>query len=271
MFSQVLGIGLSALGAFGANRQAQAAFDMEAARFDELRRQVGFNEYMASLAEDERKSNNSYIRDREQLDRLLAGEERQFQIDQLMRNQRILSEERVYDINRQMEMDREQARIREMQIQQLLQNQELSQRERAYAEQQLEHAKAIAAGEREDDLRRYYEERAIADQNRQFMMDQLFESQTSFADDRARDLADRDRVLGQVGGLQRALRLAELELGAVPDIPTISKEELDAEIARRQDQYQGDVDRAAERVASVNEANLIRWREAMKARPSYTA
>ena len=258
MFSAVLGLGTSLLGGLSANAQFEAEMAMRNRELQEMRNQRTFNQYMGYMANKERQEENEYLRELEQMNRLVMEQERQFQIDQMMWNRDVLTEERQYQIDRQMEQDREAARVQAMRLEQMLRNEGIAQEERAFAEQQLAYVQAVASGEREEDMRRFYEEQARAEQQREFLMGEFSTARDAMADDRARDLAMHDQLTGQIGDMTRALRMAEIELGAVPELPRLTKADLDAEIARRQDQYMSDVDRAADRVGSVNEANLIR-------------
>ena len=58
--------------------------------------------------------------------------------------------------------------------------------------------------------------------------------------------------------MQAALDSTAAGLGFVPMIDPVTQAEIDAQTAQFTQDYMGDVDRAADRVASVNEANLIR-------------
>lgn len=258
MLSAALGLAGSAIGAFGASKRQANELEMRQRELEAMKEAQGFTRLLAIQGDRERKDQNEYLREIEQLNRLLSEQERQFQIEQMYRNQGILSEERQFQVDRQLEMDREAARMQVMQLEQLLRNQNIAEEERRFAEQQLAQAQSVAAGEREEDLRRYYEEQALAEAQRDFMLSQFDDARTAMADDRAMDMANYDRVSNQINDMQRAIRMTELELGAVPELPRLTQADLDAEIARRQDQYMSDVDRAADRVASTNEANLIR-------------
>ncbi|WP_138465358.1 hypothetical protein [Poseidonocella sp. HB161398] len=258
MWSQIIGLGMGALGAWQSGQQASAAQAQAAQQYGLMRQQMQHQQFMGMQAMNQMNAENAYIRQKRQNDQLLAEQEREWQIGQMGQFRDTLTSERQYEIDRQVEMDREAARVEAMRYQQLLQNQRLTAQERKYAEQQLAQAQALAQGERDDDMRRYYEEKSIAQQERDFVLGEYSTARRSMEEDRMRDLQLNERILGQTDQLQRSLKRAQVELGSVPDVPTISREELDAEIAGRVERYQSDVDRAATRVASQNEANLIR-------------
>lgn len=257
-FAAALGLGSSLIGGIFGSSKAKREAALLAEQNALLRDQQNFNNYLAVISNDERAENNDYLRSIEQLNRLLSGQERDFDIDQMYQYQELLAGEREFEIERLMEMDREAARVQELRLTQLLRNQDIYEDERRFAEEQLQLAQSTARGERDEDMRRFHEERLVADQNRQFLMAQFAQSQDALRSDQARDLALRERITGQINGIQSALRMASTELGDMPTLETLTQEDLDAEIERRSSQYQSDVDRAADRVASVNEANLIR-------------
>lgn len=250
--------GISGLGALGASKTAKADMVMRQRELEALKQQQGYMQMMGMNALDAYGEENDYIRQMEALNRQIAQQERQFQIDQMMEYRGQLGEERQFEIDRQVEMDKEAARMQQFQLEQLLRNQTISAKERKFAEQQLAEQKAIAAGERESDMRRFYEERAMAQAEREFVTKQFYTAEQDMRTAQSRDLALRDRLTGQVDSMQQALRRAEMEMGAMPTVPTMSKADLDGEIARREALATADVDRAATRVASINEANLIR-------------
>lgn len=258
MWSQALGLGLSALGALGASKTAKADMVMRQRELEAMKQQQGFMQFMGMNAWDMANEENDYVRQLEALNRQLMGQERQFQIDQMMEYGGVLSEERQFQIDRQIEMDREAARQSQFQLEQYLRNQQITEQERKFAEDQLKQVQAIAKGEREDDLRRFYEEKAKAEEERDFVLKQFYAAEQDTRTQQARDLALRDRITGQVDQMQLALRRAATELGAMPEAPKMTKEDLDREIARRTELANANVDRAATRVASINEANLIR-------------
>lgn len=166
--------------------------------------------------------------------------------------------ERDYMLNRQVALDRASAQQREFQLNQLLRNQDMSQAERAYAIQMLEDARATAAGERDEDLNRYYQEREQALSEREFSIDELRRTQDIARQERLEDVRIRDRVLNQSDMLRNALFETFGELGEGPAAPRMTQAMLDSEIGRREDRAMADADRAIDRVASIGEADLMR-------------
>lgn len=167
-------------------------------------------------------------------------------------------EERQYMLDRQVSLDRAAAQQREFQLNQLLRNQDLSQAERQYAIQMLEDARATAQGERDEDLMRFYQEREQAGSEREFSIDELRRTQDIARQERLEDVRIRDRVLSQSDQLRQALFETFGELGEGPAAPRMTQAMLDEEIGRRETRAMADADRAIDRVASVGEADLMR-------------
>lgn len=257
-WSAALGLAGSAFSAISASNTASAQMAMQQRELDQQRDLQEQQLALAMNAERRQSEENAYRRQIEQMNRLIQQQERGYQLDQVEQQRAQLLEERRADIERQIQEDREAARQREFQLSQLLQNQDLAAEEREFAEQQLAEAQAIAAGERDEDKRRYLEERAMAEANRDFVIGEYEAARQQAASERQRDLDIQNMIMAQAQGLQDSLQGTAAQLGYVPEIPVLSEADIASEINRRTQQYQSDVDRAADRVASVNEADLIR-------------
>jgi hypothetical protein len=257
-WSTILGIGASLLGSRSASKQANQdrASMQEQLNLQRLAQQQSFDLAMRQLNQQD--DMNEYIRQIEQLNRLTAADERRFQIDQVGQYQSNLSEERRYAVDRQIKLDQDAATQRAFQLEQLLKNQDLSKQERDFAVQQLKQAQAIASGERNEDLMRFYEEREQANQEREFMLGEYGRVRDVAQQERDYDLGMRDKMMAEIYGLQSSLRETQDSLGYIPEIQQLNPADIDAEVNRRIGDYTADVDRATDRVASINEANLIR-------------
>lgn len=257
-FSALLGLAGSAIGAIGASRDAASARAQQDYQF---RQQMELQELNLGLMRDaqrDQREENSYQREIERMNRLIREQERDFELQQLRQNQDALMEQRRMDIERQIQEDKEAAKIQQFNLEQLLKRQDIAEEERAFALSQLEQAKAVAAGERDDDMRRFLEERAMAEIERQYLMDQYEGAQRQATAERNEQLATRDEIFNSIYGYQAALDQTAAGLGMIPEIERVTGADIASEIDRRSAQYQSDVDRAADRVASVNEAALIR-------------
>ena len=257
-WSAALGLAGSAFGAISASRTARAQMAQQQYMFD---KQMELQELQVGMARDAQRrqvEENAYQRQIEQMNRLIASQEREYQREQSEEYKEQLMAERRAVIERQIQEDREAARQRQFQLEQLLQNQDLRAEEREFAIEQLNEAKAVASGERDEDMRRFLEEREMAKIERDFVLDEYNKLQDQALLEREQDLAIRNQVLAQVGQMQDAVQGASQQLGYVPEIPQLTEEDIAREIRRREADYISDVDRAADRVASVGEAELIR-------------
>lgn len=257
-WSAALGLAGSAFGAISASNTAKAQMAQQQYQFDKQMEMQGIQVGMALDAQRQQIEENAYQRQIEQMNRLMAQQERDFQRESQERYREDLMDERRQVIERQIEEDKEAAKQRQFYLEQLLQNQDLKQEERDFAVQQLEEVKSIAAGERDEDKRRFLEEREMAKIERDFVIGEYEDFKTQAQLERDEDLRIREEILAQVSGMQDALSGAQSQLGYVPEIPQLTEDAIAREIAKRESQYVGDVDRAIEQVASVNEADLIR-------------
>jgi hypothetical protein len=257
MFSELLGIGLSLLGGSRANDQAQAQYDAMMKQIELQRQQQEMLYRMAMEAQYQQDTRNDELRSWEQWARNSAMDERLWQIDELNKYTSQLTSERQYEIDRQIMADQEAAKIQAFRMEQMLRNQNLSEQERAYAVKAFEEARAVAAGERQDDLRMYYENKLKAEAQRDFMMGVYGDARATAQSERNADLAIRDNIMRQIEGMTGAVQAAYDSFGAAPRSVELTQADIDTEIARRQDQYQSDVDRATSAIGSQNEAALI--------------
>lgn len=258
MFSAVLGLAGSAISANAASRDAAAA-RADANYYRD--RELDLANANLGLAQDQRRAlreEQAYQREIERMNRGIRLDERNFQLQILEENKRSALEQRRMDIERQLQEDKEAARLSQFRLEQILQNQDLRAEEREFAIEQLNEAKAVAAGERDEQMRRFLEDRATKEIERDFMMQQALDAQQQARAERAQDSALRDQIMAEVQSMQSALDSTAANLGFVPMIQPVSQAEIDAQTAQFTQDYMGDVDRAADRVASVNEANLIR-------------
>lgn len=257
-FGAILGLAGSAIGAIGASRQANAQREMQMYQFRKQQELQEANLGMMRDAQRDQRLENEYQREMEVFNRRLREQEREFELDQLRQNQEYLMEDRRIDIERQVKEDREAAKIQQFNLEQLIKRQDIAEDERQFAIRELEQVKEIASGERDDDMRRFLEEREMSRIERQYITDQFDEAKGVVAQERELQLQDRNAIMHSIYGMQDAVQNTAAGLGYIPEIEQLNRADINSEIDRRTGQYQGDVDRAADRVASVNEASLIR-------------
>jgi len=260
-FSTVMGlaqVGTSLVGALSANQRANQQYQLQMQQLQNQRDMQDMQYGLARNAELRQQEENAYLREIEQMNRSIQQQERLFQLQELEGYKDQVMDERRREIDRQIEADKEAARIQEFRLNQLLQQQDLAAEERDFAVDQLRNAQAVASGERDEEMRRFLEDRETAKIEREFLMGEYQGALARAQDEQARDLALRDQIMGRVDGLRTTLQEAQANLGDVPEVARLTPGDIDAEVRRRQEQYMSDVDRAADRVASVNEADLIR-------------
>lgn len=258
MWSQLLGLGTGLMGMFQANQQAEMQYAMYMQQLQDQRDERTMMYGLAFDAQKKQDERNAELRQWELYSRQQAQAERAYQMQESERYAEQLLAERQFDIERQVRADQEAARIQAFRLEQMLQNQRLAGEERAFAIEQLERAQSIASAERAEDLKLFYTNQAKAEIQREFMMGNFREAQNIAREDQNRDLAVRDRITGQIDRLQGTVQAAYDSMGDAPTVERLTKADIDNEIARRTAQYTSDVDRAADRVASINEADLIR-------------
>lgn len=265
MFSAILGLAGSAIGAMAslgaagsaatASMYQTQAYEREALRNHDLQQMnIGISRDQLRMMMDE----NQYTRQLEQENRLALLNEQLWARSEYGKYKSQLKEEQNYMLDRQMRADKAAAQQRALAIQEYLKNRALAKEEREAALADLEHLRAIAKGERDDDMRRYYQAQQQKQAERNFMMAQYGNMDERQKQERAYELQRRGMIEGRINDLSSSLERARQQMGDVPDFERYSKADIAAEESRRADIARADVDRAATRVASVNEAELMR-------------
>lgn len=258
LFSEVLGLGVNLLGMGQANSNAKRQARLMERQIDGMleisRGQLELQERNQDLIEED------YARrvEIEQLNRALMEQEREWQLGELEYYREQLKDDQDRQIQRQLEMDREAAAIQAWRLEQLDWARDMAADERSYALEMLQEAKAIASGERDEQLKRFYEDRMKAATNRDWQVGQYESARRQARSEREFDLSERDMVTDRIMGLERSLEDALKRLGDPMELYRTTPEEIEGEYRRRASEYQSDVDRAATRVASIGEADLIR-------------
>ena len=258
VWSQAIGLGIQA---YSANRAANLATSGQDWQNYFGKRQMDLQNANFALGMDqerERKEENAYRRQIEQLNRSIVADERREQLRLSQEYKEQLMSERRVEIERQIKQDKEAARLSQLRLERILQNEDMAEDERAFAIQQLEQAKAVAGGERDEDMRRFLEEREAKKLEREFAMAEYTDSKTRADMERQEDLRIRDQIMASIFGLQNTLEGTQAGMGAIPMIDQFTQADINAEYQNRLGDYTADVDKAADKVASINEANLIR-------------
>jgi hypothetical protein len=246
VWSVVLG-GLGLLQDMSRENKAQRRYDSAEA----------FNREMARQSMDWMEEDRARYNRLDDLNRGIRGDERAFAERELGEYKSRLLKEREFEIERMLQMDREAARQYAFKLEQYLRNQEITGQERERALQELEDAKAIAAGERDEDQRRFEMAKAQKEVERDYQIQQINNARVGFQQERNDMLRQRKMISDRIQGMQTGLENVYAGLQDIPDVTPVTQARIDAEVNKRADQYIGDVDRAADRVASVAEGGLI--------------
>lgn len=265
MFSAILGLAGAGLGAFAsmqsANAAAEAAMYQASLQDQAMRRQQDMQMFQMGMGQDQMRrmmEENNYRRQIEQQNRSIMNQERQFQLGEYAKNSEQVKAEREYMLARQLMADQEAAKQRQFQLEEYLQNKSLAADERKQALDMLAEAKAIAKGERDDDLKRFYTAQQQRLEERDFAMRQYQTMQDRLVGERQYDIGNRNKIEGRINDLYQTLQRTREGLGDMPTVRQFTEEDFANEEARRRDLGIKLVDRAADKVASINEANLIR-------------
>lgn len=262
MFGEIIGGGLQMVGSImGANRQAKAqeyAAQLQYRAIQDQLAQAAAERASADYYFGLQRRDADLLRDQYYKDANLRLGERDYTRSLMEGDRAIQMDDYQRQLDRLAELDRKSAEQRAFAIQEYLKSQTISSSERARALQELERAQEIARGERDFELRELRSNQLQRNLERQFQLEQLQRSQSLAMEDRNRDLATRAKYDTAVNGYSDAITQTLLQLGALPNQPTLSRDEIAAEESRRRDIYERAIDRAADRASSQNEAALIK-------------
>ena len=265
MFSAALGLVGAGIGALtswqAANAAAEAQMYAASLQDRQIRNQQELQAFQMGMGQDQMRqmmAENAYRRMLEQQNRSQLAMERQFQMGEYAKNSEQIKSEREYMISRQVMADQEAAKQRQFQLEEYLQNKSLAASERQQALDALAEAKSIAKGERDDDLRRFYENQQQRLSERDYAMRQYQTMQDRMVGERQFDIQARNKVEGRLDDLYQTMQRTRTGLGDMPTVRQFTEADFANEEARRRDLALKLVDRAADKVASINEANLIR-------------
>ena len=258
LFSAALGFAGSIYGANKADKRAKAALAQQQYEFERTREMQGANLAITLADQKAQREENAYRRVMERLNRMQTSEERRFAQDELRDYKKRILSERAESIRRQVQEDKEAARMQELYLTTILERQDLAEEERAFAIEQLKEAQAIASGERDEELIRFLEDREEKKIEREFYEAEYAGARDLYQQERDLDLAQRQDILDRIDAYSSAVAGVEQDLPFIPQPARLDGRMIADEFNRRSREYQGDVDRAATLTASINEADLIR-------------
>jgi|DEB0MinimDraft_10_1074344.scaffolds.fasta_scaffold00835_6 hypothetical protein len=205
-----------------------------------------------------REEQRDYYRNMDEINRAILQNERDFDMQRMLRTDAQLASERDFYINRQMDLDRDAAAERARQLQQLINNQMLAASERDVALDELKRAQEIAAGERETDLRNFHEAQFQARAERQFAIEQMEQKRATARAERDFELERRNELENRLTDYGAAMAQLQESFGPARRMRELTDADIDREVGRRRDLVSSAYDRVIDRVSGTNEADLMR-------------
>ena len=253
---------IGGISAFRQGRQAEtraqqdyAAQQARTQQIDDMARQQMRLFDMEYAAREEQRD---YYRNMDEINRAILQNERDFDMQRMLRTDAQLASERDFYINRQMDLDRDAAAERARQLQQLINNQMLAASERDVALDELKRAQEIAAGERETDLRNFHEAQFQARAERQFAIEQMEQKRATARAERDFELERRNELENRLTDYGAAMAQLQESFGPARRMRELTDADIDREVGRRRDLVSSAYDRVIDRVSGTNEADLMR-------------
>ena len=234
-----------------ADVERQLKEDKAAARLTEFRLSQLLRNQEISAAERERA-----VSEMEEAQRIVRGERDEERREYLSRKATAQAEQQ-FRMETFQDAQRTAKAERAFELEQMLRNQNISAEERRQALDMLAEAKATAGFESERDYQNFLTAQATRQQERDFGLGIFSDAQDIAAREREDIVAQRGNIMSAIDDLRGGLRQTQRGLQDIPDVEVITEADFQNELNRRTQQNLSDVDRAAERVASVNEADLI--------------
>ena len=262
MWGAIIGAGMSMLGASqqasAANRQSQQAYNLQMQQLEEQRRMSNLNYELAVQEQQRLREYDAYQREQNDWSRLFAEQTYDYNRQLTDENRAQQLEQYHYMRDRQAQLDATAAEQRAFEMEQFLKNQQLTEDQRDWAKSEYEQAKAQAIMQRSYGLDRQERADTLAELERQFDLDQIYRAQSIAESERQYEKDKQQNILGQIDALSTTLNNTINGFGDLVPLKQYTEHDVNAEAQRRGDLYASAIDRAADRVASVNEADAIR-------------
>ncbi len=244
--------------ASSANRQAQEALAFQREQLNEQRRMADLNYGLAQQEAARLQEYDAYQREQNDWSRQWAEQNYSYNRDLLESNRDQQLRQYQYLQDRQAQLDASAAEQRAFEMEQFLKNQQLTEEQRDWVKSQYEEAKAQAIMQRNYGLDRQSRADALAGLERQFDLDQIYRAQSIAQSERQYEQDKQQNILSQIDALSSTLNNTVNGFGDLVPLKHYTRFDVDQEAQRRGDLYAQLIDRAADRVASVNEADAIR-------------
>lgn len=225
------------------------AMQMDAMRTNDIYRN---QEWMRQL------ENDGMIRDQNDMMMSLTMQDRATfdRMQSLLRDQ--YYQDRQFVTDRQSSLDRAAAEQRAFDMEQLLRNEDLSEEQRDWAMAEYEEAKSIASGEREFDQAQLAKNQTQALQEYSDRVARINEMRDQLGSERQWQLDQYGNVVDATDNYSAQLQEMIDGFGNLVTAKRYGEGDVKQEASRLAGVYQGNVDRAVDRIASVNEADLMR-------------
>lgn len=249
------------MGMKSAQEQNQMAWRELYANEEQRRKDNNYRQTMMMMGMDAQERENElydYYMGVNDQNQQLVLDQMNYARDWVQQNRDFLLSEQEYEKYRISEADQMAAKERERQLNKLINDEQVSKEERQRALEELDYVRSIAQGEREYDVRQYEADQMTAQLEYQYRM-QEYERMMGIASEERQFIIDRqERILSEAGIIGDEMDRVMAQFGDY----TPPKRYTEADVERTNSQflsdYMADADRAAEKIASVNEAGLIR-------------
>jgi len=260
-----IGMATSLYGAVQGNKSARgqerlALEELELKR-EQFNKMNAYRDQMMSQANrsfDREDEMFDYMMDFNQKNQLAAQEYMNYSRDFVQQDQNFRKQEQDYEKYRISKADSFAAEERARQLEQFARDEATTAEERRLALDELEYVRQIAVGEREYDVKRFEEDQMRSELEYQNRINE-YEKQNGIANkERQFEIDRQSKILGQANTLSNEIDSTIYSFGDLERVKRYDEGDIDQATNDFYAGYQQDADRAADRLSSVNEADLIR-------------
>ena len=248
----------SAKGARGQESMAmeELAFKREQALIDNKYRERSYQR--AEQGFDREDEMFDYMMGYNRKNELAAQEYMNYSRDFVQKDQNFRQQEQDYEKYRVNKADSLAAEERARELEQFARDESTTAKERQLALDELEYVRQIAVGERDYDVKRFEEDQMRSELEYQKRVND-YEVQMGMADkERQFEIDRQSKILGQANTLSREIDDTIYSFGDLERVKRYGEDDVNEFTNEFYTGYLEDADRAADRLSSVNEADLIR-------------
>jgi len=265
MWGSIIGAGLSLYGSMQAKKGARGQermsmeelkFKREQAEIDNLYRERAYQRSEQGFEREDEMFD--YMMGYNKKNELAAQEYMNYSRDLVQKDQNYRQQEQDYERYRIGKADTLAAAERARELEQFARDESTNAQERQLALDELEYVRQIAAGERDYDVKRFEEDQMRSELEYQKRVND-YETQMGMADkERQLEIDRQTKILGQANTLSREIEDTVYSFGDLERVKRYGEDDVDQFANEFYTGYLEDADRAADRLSSVNEADLIR-------------